>query len=192
MAISKKLTKQLNDVEKLIVKEGEKWLDIVMCSTIIVMWRYYGWRTDRISKLIKYHEAVWNEVGADNSKSVLKLLDEECNIELTNHEGVSYRNVIFLNSDIDDGRMLTPYQWLYMRTNQIKWLETQITGSIALAIHRKEGWGFKRIKELLIHLQDVKEEFNYDRRRILDACYEETGYDWEGRTQIQTESDENA
>lgn len=192
MAISKKLTKQLNDVEKLIVKEGEKWLDIVMCSTIIVMWRYYGWRTDRISKLIKYHEAVWNEVGADNSKSVLKLLDEECNIELTNHEGVSYRNVIFLNSDIDNGRMLTPYQWLYMRTNQIKWLETQITGSIALAIHRKEGWGFKRIKELLIHLQDVKEEFNYDRRRILDACYEETGYDWEGRTQIQTESDENA
>ena len=93
---------------------------------------------------------------------------------MTNHEGVSYRNVIFLNSDIDDGRMLTPYQWLYMRTNQIKWLETQITGSIALAIHRKEGWGFKRIKELLIHLQDVKEEFNYDRRRILDACYEET------------------
>ncbi|MBO7735663.1 MAG: hypothetical protein J6S67_24060 [Methanobrevibacter sp.] len=192
MAISKKLTKQLNDVEKLIVKEGEKWLDIVMCSTIIVMWRYYGWRTDRISKLIKYHEAVWNEVGADNSKSVLKLLDEECDIELTNHEGVSYRNVIFLNSDIDDGRMLTPYQWLYMRTNQIKWLETQITGSIALAIHRKEGWGFKRIKELLIHLQNVKYEFNYDRRRILDACYEETGYDWEGRTQIQTESDENA
>ena len=96
MAISKKLTKQLNDVEKLIVKEGEKWLDIVMCSTIIVMWRYYGWRTDRISKLIKYHEAVWNEVGADNSKSVLKLLDEECDIELTNHEGVSYRNVIFV------------------------------------------------------------------------------------------------
>ena len=149
MAISKKLTKQLNDVEKLIVKEGEKWLDIVMCSTIIVMWRYYGWRTDRISKLIKYHEAVWNEVGADNSKSVLKL---------------------------------TPYQWLYMRTNQIKWLETQITGSIALAIHRKEGWGLKRIKELLIHLQDVKEEFDYDRRRLLDACFRETGYDWEGRT----------
>lgn len=182
MAISKKLTKQLNDIERQIVVEGEKWLDIIVCSTIIVLWRYYGWRADRITKLIKYHEDVWNEVGSDNSKSVLKLLDEECNIELTNHEGVSYRNIIFLNSDIDDGRMLTPYQWLYMRTNQIKWLEAQITGSIALAIHRKEGWGFKRIKELLIYLQDVKEEFNYDRRRILDACYRETGYDWEGKT----------
>lgn len=190
MGISKKLTKQLRDVENQIVKEGEKWLDITMCSTILVMWRYYGWRTDRITKLIKYHEDVWKEVGADNSKSVLKLLDEECNIELTNHEGVSYRNVIFLNSDIDDGRTLTPYQWLYMRQNQIKWLEAQIMASICLAIHRKEGWGFKRIEELLNHLQDVKEDYDYDRRRILDECFKETGYDWEGRTKI--ESDESA
>lgn len=190
IGISKKLTKQLRDVENQIVKEGEKWLDITMCSTILVMWRYYGWRTDRITKLIKYHEDVWKEVGADNSKSVLKLLDEECNIELTNHEGVSYRNVIFLNSDIDDGRTLTPYQWLYMRQNQIKWLEAQIMASICLAIHRKEGWGFKRIEELLNHLQDVKEDYDYDRRRILDECFKETGYDWEGRTKI--ESDESA
>lgn len=58
MAISKKLTKQLNDIERQIVVEGEKWLDIIVCSTIIVLWRYYGWRADRITKLIKYHEDV--------------------------------------------------------------------------------------------------------------------------------------
>jgi hypothetical protein len=49
-------------------------------------------------------------------------------------------------------------------------------------MHRKEGWGFERVRQLLIHVQDVKEEFDYDRRRLLDACFKETGYDWKGRT----------
>lgn len=177
----KNLKKQLRALEKQIQLEGEKSLDIVMCSTIIALYRYYGWRQERLSKLLDIHQEVWNEVAADNDKSVLKLLDEECNIELTNHEGVSYRNVIFLNSDIDEGKELNPFQWLYMRQNQIKWIETQITGCVCLAMHRKEGWGFKRVEELLNHIQDVKEEFNYDRKRILDAAYKETGYDWEGR-----------
>lgn len=182
----KNLKKQLRALEKQIQLEGEKSLDIVMCSTIIALYRYYGWRQERLSKLLDIHQEVWNEVAADNDKSVLKLLDEECNIELTNHEGVSYRNVIFLNSDIDEGKELSPYQWLYMRQNQIKWIETQITGCVCLAMHRKEGWGFKRVEELLNHIQDVKEEFNYDRKRILDAAFEETGYDWEGREKEDT------
>lgn len=182
MVVSKKLRKQIIDIEKQIQAEGEKNLDIVMCASIIALYRYYGWRTIRLSRLLEIHQEVWNEVAADNSKSILKLLDEECGIELTNHEGVSYRNVIFLNSDIDDGRQLTGFQWLYMRQNQLKWMETQITGCMALAMHRKEGWGFERVRQLLIHVQDVKEEFDYDRRRLLDACFKETGYDWEGKT----------
>ena len=60
-------------------------------------------------------------------------------------------------------------------------LETQITGCVCLAMHRKEGWGFERIKQLLIYIQDIKEEFDYDRERIVKAAYKEAGYDWEGR-----------
>lgn len=180
--VSKKLRKQIIDTEKQIQVEGEKNLDIVMCASIIALYRYYGWRTKRLSRLLEIHQEVWNEVAEDNSKSILKLLDEECGIELTNHEGVSYRDVIFLNSEIDDGRQLTGFQWLYMRQNQIKWIETQITGCVALAMHRKEGWGFERVKQLLLYIQDIKEEYDYDRRRLLDGCYRETGYDWEGKT----------
>lgn len=180
--VSKKLRKQIIDTEKQIQVEGEKNLDIVMCASIIALYRYYGWRTKRLSRLLEIHQEVWNEVAEDNSKSILKLLDEECGIELTNHEGVSYRDVIFLNSDIDDGRQLTGYQWLYIPQNQLKWIETQITGCVALAMHRKEGWGFERVKQLLLYIQDIKEEYDYDRRRLLDGCYRETGYDWEGKT----------
>lgn len=181
MKVSKQLKKQIMDVEREIVAEGEKYFDIVMCASVIALYRHYGWRQKRLENLFKIHHEVWNEIAADNSMSVLKLLDEECNIELTNREGVSYRNVIFLNSDIDEGKDLTPFQWLYMRQNQKKWLETQITGCVCLAMHRKEGWGFERIKQLLIYIQDIKEEFDYDRGRIVKAAYKEAGYDWEGR-----------
>ena len=55
-------------------------------------------------------QEIWDEVGADNDISMIKLLDEECDIELTNHEGVSYKDVIYLNAEIDTGKHLSVYE----------------------------------------------------------------------------------
>lgn len=65
--VSKKLKKQIIDTEKQIQVEGEKNLDIVMCASIIALYRYYGWRTKRLSRLLEIHQEVWNEVAEDNS-----------------------------------------------------------------------------------------------------------------------------
>ena len=146
--IPKFLARAIWEAENDITVEGSKQLDIVMCSSILALNRYWGWKTDRLSKLLFLQQEIWDEVGADNDISMIKLLDEECDIELTNHEGVSYKDVIYLNAEIDTGKDLSPYEWLRMRQNQKKWIECQIMACVFLALHRKEGWGAKRVKEL--------------------------------------------
>lgn len=183
--IPKFIARAIWEAENDLKVEGSKQLDIVMCSSILALNRYWGWKTDRLSKLLFLQQEIWDEVGADNDISMIKLLDEECDIELTNHEGVSYKDVIYLNAEIDTGKDLSPYEWLRMRQNQKKWIECQIMACVFLALHRKEGWGAKRVKELLDHAQAIKEEFNYDPKLLCEAVMNEAHYDWLGQLKEQ-------
>lgn len=183
--VPKHLAKAIREAEKDLTKEGNKQLDIVMCSSILALNRYWGWKTDRLSKLLLLQQEIWDEVGANNDISMLKLLDEECDIELTNHEGVSYRDVIYLNAEIDTGKELSAYEWLRMRQNQKKWIECQFTACVFLALHRKEGWGPKRVKELLEYTQAIKEEFDYNPKLLCEAVMNEAHYDWLGQLKEQ-------
>lgn len=176
--MSKQLKKALLKAENEIQKEGDKQLDIVLSSGILSLNRYWNWKEEQIIRFIEIFVEVWNEVGSDNDISVLKLLDDECDIELTNHEGVSYRDVIYLNVDVDPGKDLTPYQWLAMRQGQKKWIEAQITACVCLAMSRKEGWGFKRVRELLERMQDIKEDYNYENNSMVKAVEAEVGVDY--------------
>lgn len=180
----KYIMRQIAQAEKELMDGAVRWLDIVMCSSIIALSRYWGWKKDRLSKLQEIQEEVWNEVASDNDVSMIQLLDAECGIELTNHEGVSYRDVIYLNTAIDDGVQLTKYQYLAMRRNQAKWTEAQITACIILAMHRKEGWGFKRARELLERMQQIKEEYDYDQAKLIAAAKSECDIDWTGRGKL--------
>lgn len=188
--IPKFLARAIWKAENDVTVEGSKQLDIVMCSSILALNRYWGWKTDRLSKLLFLQQEIWDEVGADNDISMIKLLDEECDIELTNHEGVSYKDVIYLNAEIDTGKDLSPYEWLRMRQNQKKWIECQIMACVFLALHRKEGWGAKRVKELLDHTQAIKEEFDYDPKLLCKAVMTEAHYDWLGQLKEQEKEDE--
>ena len=180
----KYIMRQIAQAEKELMDGAVRWLDIVMCSSIIALSRYWGWKKDRLSKLQEIQEEVWNEVASDNDVSMIQLLDAECGIELTNHEGVSYRDVIYLNTAIDDGVQLTKYQYLAMRRNQAKWTEAQITACIILAMHRKEGWGFKRARELLERMQQIKEEYDYDQEKLIAAAKSECDIVWTGRGKL--------
>ena len=184
MKCNKFLMKQIKAAEHELMEGSVKWLDIVMCSSIIALSRYWGWKKDRLSKLQQIQEDVWNEVAKDNDVSMIQLLDVECGIELTNHEGVSYKDVIYLNASIDPGIELNPWQYLAMRQNQAKWTEAQITACVILALHRKEGWGFKRARELLERMQQVKEEYDYDRQALIDAALNECDIEWTGRGKL--------
>lgn len=178
MVVSKQMARAILKAEEEIVKEGDKQLDLQMCSCILALSRYWGWKKERLKGLLKMHHEIWNEVGSNNDISMLQLLDEECDIELTNQEGVSYREFKFLNTAIDDGHELSPQEWLIMRQKQKKWIECQIMACVFLGMHRKEGWGAKRVKELMDKMQQIKAEFDYDPKKLVQALLDECNYDW--------------
>lgn len=52
-------------------------------------------------------------------------------------------------------------------------LVTHVYASVALALHRECGWGFKRINNLFCTAQKICEELGKD--NLVDMCEEETG-----------------
>lgn len=181
--LNKNMEKLIRKAEKDLNLEASKQLDLVSTSMIIALYRYWNYRTDRISKILFTQESVWNDCGADNTLSMLKLCDEECDIELTNYEGVSYRDVIYLNAEIDTGKPLSDAQWLVMRQNQKKWVKAQMLACMCVAMHRAEGWGFKRLSELMLKMDDIQAEYNDDPDKLSDVALKECGYDWRGINQ---------
>lgn len=177
---SKQLKKMIAKAEKEVNLEIEKQLDLVNCSMVIALYRFWNYRTDRISKILYTQQEIWNECGSDSNMSMIRKCDEECDIELTNYEGVSYKNISWLNS-IKDTKPLNDYEWLIFRQNQKKWTKAQILACVCLAMHRVEGWGFKRLSELMNRMEDVLDENDYDRNKVIQVALEECGYDWLGQ-----------
>ena len=125
-------------------------------------------------------EEAWNEVGADNSISMVQKLDEEVGIELVNEDNKSYKTYKYLNASIDDGSPLDGFQWLYMRQNQKKWVKAQVTATICIAMHRKEGFGYERLCKLLDEMEDIKMDYHYNPKALVQQVLEEADYHWHG------------
>ena len=94
---------------------------------------------------------------------------------------MSYKEYKFLNTAIDDGHKLSAQEWIIMRQKQKKWIECQIMACVFLGMHRKEGWGAKRVKELMDRMQQIKSEFDYDPQKLIQALMDECNYDWAGQ-----------
>ena len=176
---SKQLRKLIAKAEKEVNLEIDRQLDLVNCSMIIALYRYWNYRTDRISKILFTQQEIWNECGQDSNMSMIRKCDEECDIELTNYEGVSYKQISWLNS-VKDTKPLNDYEWLVFRQNQKKWTKAQILACVCLAMHRAENWGFKRLSELMTKMDDICFEFEDDPGKLVNAALNECGYDWLG------------
>ena len=177
---TKEFEKMIKKAESDLNKECSRQLDLVNCSAIIVLYEKYGWRTDRLTKLLLVSQQKWKECAESNSYSMLSLLDEYTGIEMVNDEGKSYKEVIYLNAEIDRGKPLSTPQWLRMRQNQKKWSKAQMLACTFIALKRTEGWSDNRLAELMTRMDDIRAEFEYDPRKIIKAALDECGYDWEG------------
>lgn len=181
--VNKNMEKLIRKAKNDLNLEASRQIDLVTTSMIIALYRYWNYRTDRISKILNVQQTVWDECGADNTLSMLKICDEECNVELTNYEGVSYRDVIYLNAEIDTGKPLSDAQWLVMRQNQKKWVKAQMLACMCVSMHRAEGWGFKRLSELMLKMDDIQADYNDDPDKLSEVALKECGYDWRGVNQ---------
>lgn len=158
--------------------EGRKSIDMMLCSALIALYRYYGYRAWRLAKIMQETQKAWNECANDNNVSMLMMLEEETGIELR-LEGCSksYHDLIYLNGTPAEAINLTPAQWYYMRVEQCKWMGVQVLGSMFLSLHRVFGFGAQRLTTVLGQIDDIKAEFGRDSRKIRKYCEELTGLD---------------
>lgn len=53
----------------------------------------------------------------------------------------------------------------------------EVYAGVALALHRKCGWGYKRINDLFNESQEIWAECNQSDINMIDMCLNETGID---------------
>lgn len=61
-----------------------------------------------------------------------------------------------------------------LRSN-IEKITPEVYAGIALALHRKYGWGYKRINDLFTESQSIWMECNEKGIKMVEMCEEETG-----------------
>lgn len=68
--------------------------------------------------------------------------------------------------------LINRYKVLHQKVHQIT---PEVYAGIALALHRKHGWGYKRINDLFAESQEIWDECNTKTINMIQMCLEETG-----------------
>ena len=76
-------------------------------------------------------------------------------------------------------RLVNQYKAMYKQINQIT---PQVYAGIALALHRKHGWGYNRINDLFAESQIIWQECVDSEVNMIKMCEEETGIEVLRRT----------
>lgn len=73
-----------------------------------------------------------------------------------------------------NNRLINQYKEMY---RQIQNITPEVYAGIALALHRKCGWGFKRINDLFNESKEIWNECVQTGINMPKMCLEETGID---------------
>lgn len=68
--------------------------------------------------------------------------------------------------------LIEQYKTMYKKIQQIT---PEVYAGIALALHRKYGWGYKRINDLFLESQTIWNECVNSGINMVEMCEEETG-----------------
>ena len=68
--------------------------------------------------------------------------------------------------------LIEQYKTMYKKIQQIT---PEVYAGIALALHRKYGWGYKRINDLFLESQNIWNECVNSSINMVEMCEEETG-----------------
>ena len=71
-----------------------------------------------------------------------------------------------------NNNLINKYKMLYKKINQIT---PEVYAGIALALHRKCGWGYKRINDLFEESQIIWNECINSDINMMEMCEKETG-----------------
>lgn len=155
--------------------EGRKHSLCIYSATAIVLWKKWGKRQEAISRFFRASHDVWKQCATDQDCSMIKMCEAETGIEIQNGDGVSWRDVMYLNGTIPEN--MTYAQVLYMRQQQLKWIRPQLVACMLITLRRKYGFGFERCGRFYQELEEVIAEHRANPDRLRKACYEMTGID---------------
>ena len=183
---SPQMMKMIRKADKEVTQEGGRQIDILYHAAGIALNRYHGWKGLRIERLVEVSLTTYDDCAASNDISMIELLWNETGIDLVREDtDRPWYDVIYLNSEKDDGRQMTGAQVLAMLQGEKKWLPSQIMASLLLSFHRKEGWGDERLFRIFTEIQAVKAEFGSDPKALKAECDRLTGFkvadDWDLR-----------
>lgn len=71
-----------------------------------------------------------------------------------------------------NNNLINNYKMLYKKIEQIT---PEVYAGIALALHRKHGWGYKRINDLFSESQTIWNECVNSGINMVEMCERETG-----------------
>ena len=71
-----------------------------------------------------------------------------------------------------NNNLINKYKMLYKKIDQIT---PEVYAGIALALHRKCGWGYKRINDLFVESQTIWNECINSDINMMEMCEKETG-----------------
>ena len=71
-----------------------------------------------------------------------------------------------------NNNLINKYKLLYKKIDQIT---PEVYAGIALALHRKCGWGYKRINDLFVESQTIWDECINSDINMMEMCEKETG-----------------
>lgn len=173
---SKHMAQMIMKAENELNAEGVKQMALINLSGAIVLIESFGWTKEKIKELFDKEEELLKECSKDHNLSLISMFDNECDIELTNREGVSYKDFGYLNIEKEKWEYTAP-QWLQMRQNQKQWLGAMFTAAIGLTLHRMEGWNDEDIAKLVQKMQKVKENCSYDMKKMSEYAKEKVNFD---------------
>lgn len=159
-----------------LMEEGYRQINLKIGGAGLALHRYWGYGTQRISKMMDELLRGWNECAADTSASMLTMLEEETGIELAVPGEKSYHELIYLNGTPKGD--LTDMQIIYMRRKQCKWVGTAILASVMLSMHRLYGFGADRDTQLMNQIAEIEREFGGSGNRIVEELRKETGVEF--------------
>ena len=145
---SKHMKQMIINAERELNAEGLKQLALVNLSSAISLIESWGWSNEKIKDLFDKEEELLEQCSKNNNLSLISMFDNECGIELTNREGVSYKDFGYLNIEKDRGSYSAP-QLLQMRLNQKQWLGAMFTAAMGLTLYREEAWDEDEIAKLI-------------------------------------------
>lgn len=71
-----------------------------------------------------------------------------------------------------NNKLIEQYKTMYKKIQQIT---PEVYAAIALALHRKNKWGYKRINELFEESQKIWQESVNEDKDMVQICLDETG-----------------